>query len=176
MRNSRLTAAVLAGVFATFVVAVPPASADDEQCPTTGPGGTWKNDNSKLCMSVDGSKTWGKSVNQYRYVGAPDQHWHLGRTMKDNYGHFYYEIVNELGLCLAAGNNGNTVDGTPLVQWECNGATDQFWWPRGSSSGPWELVNFRAQSKCAGVIGGSKDYRAPLVLWTCNGNADQKWW
>jgi hypothetical protein len=90
----------------------------------------------------------------------------------------YNTIVNwRSGLCLGV-TNGDMNDGTPVVQYPCNGHPDQKWATKCSYEQGFqfcEIRNYGGYNKCLGVPGGSNDMGPQLVVWTCNGHRDQLW-
>jgi galactose oxidase len=87
------------------------------------------------------------------------------------------------GDCLGV-YGGNMTNGTPVVQWPCNGNPDQTWEIQTVNGPPmndgytltWtQVVNYQDPSKCLGVLGGAIGDGAPLVIWDCNGHTDQRW-
>ena len=174
MRIRTAAIAIFAAVVTASVSLTAPASADDTF--------TWMNDNSNLCMGVSGaSMAWGARVIQY-YCGDgsgsayPDQYWYYGPSATVN-GVTYYQLKNANShLCLALADNGSVDNGTSLVQWQCNGASDQYWhfYPR-HSQGPWEFHNLRS-TKCVGLGGGSTAPDATVIEWGCDGSPNQAWW
>jgi hypothetical protein len=90
-------------------------------------------------------------------------------------GHVTWKNINS-GQCLGV-LNGNMTNGTPVIQWPCNGNPDQEWTvPPIPSHGVFgEMRNMQNNNKCLGVKNGSLDAGATLLIWDCNGNPDQKW-
>lgn len=84
------------------------------------------------------------------------------------------------GKCLGV-RNGDMTNGTPVVQWTCNGHPDQSWFittssPFGVPDGqPTTIRNSVNPSKCLGVTSSATNDGANLVIWDCNGNLDQSW-
>jgi hypothetical protein len=83
------------------------------------------------------------------------------------------------GDCLGV-QGGNMTNGTPIVQWPCNGNPDQTWEITTISGSPgdpiWtQIQDFQDPSKCLGVLGSATGDGSNLVIWDCNGNADQTW-
>ena len=84
------------------------------------------------------------------------------------------------GKCLGV-LGGNMTNGTPVVQWTCNGHPDQSWFittssPSGVPDGqPTTIRNSANPSKCLGVFASATNDGANLVIWDCNGNLDQSW-
>jgi len=83
------------------------------------------------------------------------------------------------GDCLGV-LGGNMTNGTPIVQWPCNGNPDQTWETQTINGGPgdpiWtQIVDSQDTSKCLGVAGEGTADGSNLVIWDCNGNPDQLW-
>lgn len=84
------------------------------------------------------------------------------------------------GKCLGV-LGGNMANGTPVVQWACNGHPDQQWIitttaPFGLPDGqPTTIRNFENPAKCLGVLASATNDGANLVIWDCNGSMDQDW-
>lgn len=75
---------------------------------------------------------------------------------------------------------GDMTNGTPVVQWPCNGHPDQTWQihtANGSPGGPlWtEIQSAHDPGKCLGVLGSATSDGSSLVIWDCNGSTDQLW-
>jgi len=69
---------------------------------------------------------------------------------------------------------GNMTNGTPVVQWTCNGNPDQQW--QVTVGGAWaQIRNIQNPGKCLGVINSTTYNGSNLVIWDCNGNLDQSW-
>jgi glucosylceramidase len=82
------------------------------------------------------------------------------------------------GKCMGV-VGGNMTNGTPVVQWSCNGHPDQSWEIQvvnGSPGGIWtQIRNFQDPNKCLGVLGSTTFDGSNLVIWDCNGSGDQEW-
>ena len=85
------------------------------------------------------------------------------------------------GKCLGV-QNGDMTNGTPVVQWTCNGHPDQSWFISTSSSSgvpdgqPTTIRNSTNPSKCLGVTASLTNDGANLVIWDClQGDLDQQW-
>lgn len=84
------------------------------------------------------------------------------------------------GKCLGV-LGGNMTNGTPIVQWTCNGNPDQMWIiqtvnPGGIPGGNFtQIQNSQDPSKCLGVLGSATSDGSSLVIWDCNGSGDQNW-
>jgi hypothetical protein len=61
-----------------------------------------------------------------------------------------------------------------VVQWACNGGTNQQWRLQDAGSGYVNLIA-RHSSKCLDVNGAATTDGAQLVQWTCNGGTNQQW-
>lgn len=92
-----------------------------------------------------------------------------------------YQLINNNNRCLGIAG-GNMTDGTPAVQWTCNGHVDQEWVVAPTNNGWYELVNQATYDNgdptnwsCLGVAGGSLALGAIMVIWHCNGHLDQQW-
>jgi hypothetical protein len=90
-------------------------------------------------------------------------------------------ISQGAGKCLGV-LAGNMTNGTPVVQWACNGSSDQSWVIQtGSQFGvpdgqPTTIRNSKNLNKCLGVLASATNDGANLVIWDCNSNSlDQQW-
>jgi hypothetical protein len=81
------------------------------------------------------------------------------------------------GLCLDASGAGQA-NGTPIIQWNCNGGHQQWWAAEFSVNGYSLLVNYHS-GRCVGVPSGSTVPGVGLTLWDCHtatlDHLDQ-WW
>ena len=73
-------------------------------------------------------------------------------------------------MCLSVAGGGSTADGADVIQWSCNGGSEQQWkWTDG------QLVNWKS-GKCLSVAGGGSTANgADIIQWSCNGNPEQQW-
>jgi Ricin-type beta-trefoil lectin domain len=136
------------------------------------------------CMATSGG---GEDVDAivYRCKGTPDQQWEFQAEPTRVYnGITYMYLTNNNGSCLGT-SHGDVTQGTTLVAWKCNGASNQFWEPITGSKicDPYAAIqNYGAATDghtyVAGVSGGDINVQdnTPLVLWnwqqTCN---NQDW-
>ncbi|WP_170305310.1 RICIN domain-containing protein [Kitasatospora viridis] len=83
-------------------------------------------------------------------------------------------VINSASrLCLGI-NGGGDANGTPAIQWGCNGNPDQSWaWVQTSTPGGYELVN--GNGLCLEAPGWTTTAGAQLGQWACNGGANQIW-
>ena len=80
------------------------------------------------------------------------------------------QFVNrDSGMCLDI-KGGNTADGTPLIQWPCNGAANQRW----SYDAATGLVRSMQDPHFCLDNTGTYANGASVVIWTCNGNSNQR--
>ena len=68
----------------------------------------------------------------------------------------------------------STNDGTPVVQWTCNGGDNQRWNLETGSDGYSRLVALHS-GKCLDVSGASTEDRADIIQWQCHGGQNQQW-
>lgn len=81
------------------------------------------------------------------------------------------------GKCLAV-SGGVMANGTPVIQWPCNGNPDQSWEVNDISQGNTDYQLFRSgknRAFCLAVPGSSTAPNTQLIIWNCNGNPDQYW-
>jgi hypothetical protein len=76
-------------------------------------------------------------------------------------------------LCVDV-NSRSTGDGTAVIQWNCNGATNQMW-SLANVGGNYYTIRAQHSSKCMDVSGASKLDGAKIVQWSCNNQANQIW-
>ena len=77
-------------------------------------------------------------------------------------------------LCLAVAGAG-TGNGDKIIQWTCNGGTEQDWRLRARSGGRYEIRNDHSKM-CMAIGAGSKENSAPVVQWPCrDATVDQSW-
>ncbi|MBV8720365.1 MAG: ricin-type beta-trefoil lectin domain protein [Chloroflexi bacterium] len=77
-------------------------------------------------------------------------------------------IVGMLGKCLDV-RNGDTLNGTPIQVWDCNGtAAQRLTWNTGDGA-------IHVLGKCVDVTGGVSASGTPVELWDCNGTGAQQW-
>lgn len=77
------------------------------------------------------------------------------------------QITGLAGKCMDVAG-ANSVDGTRVQLWDCNGTGAQSW--TRSTDG-----TIRALGKCLDVSGGSTANGARVQIWTCNGSGAQQW-
>lgn len=92
----------------------------------------------------------------------------------------YYDVVNyKAQKCMSLGGGGSTANGTNVVIYTCNGASEQrwYWVESGAHPGWYYIKNYKAGSdQCVSVSGGGSTARgAAMILWTCNGGEEQRW-
>jgi hypothetical protein len=81
-------------------------------------------------------------------------------------------VIRSTGKCLAV-KDGSANNGTPIVEWDCNGSVAQSWYM--------SLVNdtFEIRSsltdKCLVVQNASPDNNAAIIQWDCNGSENSYW-
>jgi hypothetical protein len=91
----------------------------------------------------------------------------------------WYEVVNQnSGSCVDDSNFG-TVNGTPVQQWSCGGATNQHWQFRSAGGGYYEVINRLAapQNQAWDVTGGTSATApgAPIQTWAYAAATNQQW-
>jgi hypothetical protein len=85
------------------------------------------------------------------------------------------------GYCMgvAGGKVDATTNGKAIIEWRCNGSTDQQWISDTSPGNDQVLLrNGMNRSKCLSVAAMSPNAGAALVIWDCKEaatNADQRW-
>jgi hypothetical protein len=81
------------------------------------------------------------------------------------------------GMCLGA-QGGSMANGTPVIQWPCDGTLNQQWvWYSDPFTVPLTQIRNGANlSKCLGVLGGNPTNGTPLVIWDCDGSTNQLWY
>jgi hypothetical protein len=65
-------------------------------------------------------------------------------------------------------------DGTPVIQWACNGGDNQTWRLETASDGYSRLIALHS-GKCLDVSGVSTADRAEIIQWQCHGGENQQW-
>ena len=65
-------------------------------------------------------------------------------------------------------------DGTPLVQWTCNGGDNQTWNIELAADG-YSRLAAKHSGKCLDVSGASTEDRADIIQWQCHGGDNQQW-
>jgi hypothetical protein len=71
--------------------------------------------------------------------------------------------------------NSQTATGVQLIQWSCNGGTNQNWTftPVSGTSATYTVTSFAGL--CVDVSGKSTADNAKIIQWTCNGQTNQEW-
>ncbi|MFJ9523715.1 ricin-type beta-trefoil lectin domain protein [Kitasatospora sp. NPDC101801] len=77
--------------------------------------------------------------------------------------------VRQNGKCLDLAY-GQTVNGTAIQLWDCNGGANQIWQTRADGS----LYN-PLSGRCVDLPFGDRTYGKALALWDCNGGTNQVW-
>jgi hypothetical protein len=137
----------------------------------------WTNLHSGLVLEVQHSELFDSAtVDIWPYNGSNTQYWGVVP-----HGSGWNQIINyNSGLCLAVGNSGSTAQGTDVIQWQCNGATDQQWIFvfRGiyHSGLPVFSIHDRRSGLCLDVPHSSTTAGTALWQWACNGSDAQNWW
>jgi hypothetical protein len=65
-------------------------------------------------------------------------------------------------------------DGTPVVQWSCNGGDNQKWNLETGTDG-YSRLSAQHSGKCLDVSGVSTEDRADIIQWQCHGGQNQQW-
>ena len=133
---------------------------------------------------------WGGRVNDSLYVWLPVQ-FPSARTMSLSWspqvsidtatgvvsgvgGTPYMRLVaRHSGKC-ADVRDGSTADRTPVIQWSCNGGTNQQWRFQDIGGGYAQIVA-RHSNKCIDVSSGSTADGARLLQWPCGSGTNQQW-
>jgi Ricin-type beta-trefoil lectin domain-like len=76
------------------------------------------------------------------------------------------------GLCLAV-PGGSSHNGLQLIQWTCNGASDQYWNFSQKSKG--FLIGNKKTKKVVDIKGASKANNAPAIQWDWKAKTNQMW-
>lgn len=136
---------------------------------------TWINGNSRLMLEVfHSSLADGAAVDQYPWNNTDTQRWLRVRTPDG-----YYEVVNvNSGKCVGV-NGASPLWGASVIQWTCNGNTDQQWGYRFTgryiNARPvYNLVN-RYSGLCLDVPYSSLVAGTALQQWACNRTGAQDW-
>jgi Ricin-type beta-trefoil lectin domain len=83
----------------------------------------------------------------------------------------YYNLINfKSGKCMSVEGGGSTSNGAGLIQWTCNGGSEQSW----DSSGGY-LFNAKSGKVASVSGGGSTSNGAKVVQWSANGGSEQGW-
>ncbi|NJP91775.1 family 43 glycosylhydrolase [Nonomuraea sp. FMUSA5-5] len=132
---------------------------------------------------------WGGPVNDSRYVWLPLQ-FPTGTTMTLTYarqltidtaagtitptGTGYDRLtVRHSGKC-ADVRNGSTANLAPVIQYDCNGGTNQQWRVQSISGGHVQIIA-RNSAKCLDVNGNSTADGAALQQYSCGTGTNQQW-
>ena len=102
-----------------------------------------------------------------------------GMTANASTSFLGYWVNNSAGKCLGV-LAANMTNGTPVVQWGCDGTPNQDWiiaTPNGFPGNDiqTQIRNAQNSTKCLGVFNSETGDGANLVIWDCNGSADQEW-
>jgi hypothetical protein len=86
-------------------------------------------------------------------------------------------VNKKSGQCMGV-SGGSTANGAAVIQFTCNGNSDQFWYYGNSRTGAdgstyWEIRNVKSGRCLAAGNNGSAANGTPFVLWDCNGAPDQ---
>ena len=96
------------------------------------------------------------------------------QTMTCGSQYTYYEIVaRHSGKCLDV-SDASTLNGAPVIQWTCVGATNQHWLPIPIGDGYLKFMA-RHSGRVLAVQGGSLANGAPIIQATEAGTAPQQW-
>lgn len=147
--------------------------------PTVGTGSAGE------CLGVlGGNMTNGTPIVTWTCNGHPDQTWEIQVVNGSPGGPIWTQIVDsqDPSKCLGVLSSATT-DGSQLVIWDCNGNADQYWtfvpWPVDNRNGPfgcYNIVNFNADPKVLGVLGGTPSDGAQTVIWDLETtHLDQVW-
>jgi hypothetical protein len=77
------------------------------------------------------------------------------------------QFIGTSGECIDV-RDGLTVDGTPIVVFQCHGSANERWFIRNG-------VISESFGSCLDVQGGAPIEASPLILVTCNGTPSQRW-
>ncbi|MCP2259212.1 Ricin-type beta-trefoil lectin domain-containing protein [Streptoalloteichus tenebrarius] len=88
-------------------------------------------------------------------------------------GPYTYAALHS-GKCLDV-FGGSTEDAAKVIQWGCNGGTNQGWY---NEKFPDDAIVFINQNsgKCLDILAGSTANNAPVVQKTCSGGDSQRWY
>ncbi|WP_336215289.1 RICIN domain-containing protein [Nonomuraea sp. LPB2021202275-12-8] len=129
-----------------------------------------KNDNSGLCLDVEGARTGnGAQVIQYQCNGNYNQLWYISGD-----GSIKPRHVSSLTRCLAIGKS-SQANGADAILWDCLGSPGQKWGFYQLGGNVNKIVNMNSQRKCL-AIGRSVVAKADAILWDCIATSPgQKW-
>jgi hypothetical protein len=87
-------------------------------------------------------------------------------------GQTYKLVGKQSGKCVDV-PGGSTSDGTFLIQWTCNGGSNQSYLLTDTGGGQYTLKNSNS-GKCLDIPGGSTTNGTGIEQWTCNNGNNQK--
>jgi uncharacterized protein (TIGR03437 family) len=111
----------------------------------------------------------GVGIQQYAYVGGPNQTWSLTTTTDG-----YYAIVNLQSGKVLDVRSYSTANGTVIQQWDYLGGYNQKWTLMPTASGYYAIVNV-GSGKVLDVTGFSLVDGAPIQQWDYLGGDNQQW-
>ncbi|MGH2942907.1 MAG: RICIN domain-containing protein [Solirubrobacteraceae bacterium] len=166
MKRHSILALVLAGLFTSAMSLGISASADASDIHNIG--------NSKCLQPINGSMELGAAIVQKSCDASAAQDWTL-----ISLGGTRYRFKSRLsGLCLDA--RGGATNGTPVVQWICNGISNEIWDTRFSPFPLPAVVTITSRvsgttSHCLDVPGNQDLDGLAMQLWRCNDTRAQLW-
>ncbi|WP_410812854.1 RICIN domain-containing protein [Micromonospora sp. 067-2] len=142
------------------------------------PGGpeTWINPATNKYMDLDHSRAGNGTKIQIWTGDNTDAQWWIRQSNGDG----YWRLTNKgTGKCVGVSAS-RTDDGAPVVEWDCNGRTDQLWtWEsKGRMVNGWPVwqIRNRNSGKCLDITGRGTTDGTPLQQWGCGGGANQEWY
>ncbi|MEU8260221.1 RICIN domain-containing protein [Micromonospora sp. NPDC048999] len=108
-----------------------------------------------------------------------NQQWFLWGKWQDGNGNWGYEIRSKVSSnpkCLDRRADLGLGNGNVVQIYDCNGLTNQAWWPVTVGTSKWVLLKNGADGRCLDVRDASYGNGAPLQVWSCSsGNWNQRW-
>ncbi|MGW6861394.1 RICIN domain-containing protein [Streptomyces xanthophaeus] len=129
---------------------------------------------SQLCAGVGSKPGNGAPVIQWDCnQKAADMRWYYDPTTDSN-GNTAYFIKNEWsGKCMGVASS--LTNGTGVIQYTCNQASDEKWWWSTPSNGVGAGVFRNVYSGLCLGVGSSKTQGKQLIQYSCNNASDELW-
>jgi Ricin-type beta-trefoil lectin domain-like len=122
------------------------------------------------CLDVEGAHDYdGAWIDEWRCVGAGNQHWRL--DFADYDGNYYYQLVGEWSQKCLDVYWGSTSPGYRTIIWSCSDSASQQWRVSYTDRnlGYFQLIN-RNSGLCLDVAAWGR-----VIQWTCHGGHNQQW-